>query len=67
MELTKGRVRELCRDFMPAPKKTGRPRKSIDEALTLADDVGIAEACRRTGVARTTIYRHKKWKNQKTT
>jgi DNA invertase Pin-like site-specific DNA recombinase len=46
--------------------KKGRPRKSLPkEKLMLADDIGIAEACRRMGVARSTFYRHKQWMSDK--
>lgn len=71
VELTAARVRELCRQYVsPKVVRIGRPRaeEQAKIALTLADDVGIAEACRRTGIARTTYYRHKKWmEDQQTT
>lgn len=47
-------------------EKRGRPRKKIEkETLMLADDIGIAEACRRAGVARSTFYRHQEWMKDK--
>jgi|TARA_R110002167_G_scaffold170045_7_gene368043 transcriptional regulator of acetoin/glycerol metabolism len=49
----------------PTEKSNGRPRKKLPPSFNaMGEQYGIAEACRRLGVARSTFYRHLKWLNQ---
>lgn len=42
--------------------KNGRPRKTLPEdAIRLAEELGISKACEQLGIARTTYYRHIEW------